>query len=59
MTTVRYGRYVLIDRENGNVVWYEKPPKEPGQGRLYDTQSDNWDDIEKELKEARKKIGVD
>lgn len=64
MTTVRYARYVLINEEGGVVAWYEsQTAAEEAQavqgGDLFDTETDDPENIEIILYHARKKMGVE
>lgn len=59
MTTIKYGRYVCVNKEKGSVVWYESKQsamesKEVNGGELYDTEEDDMDVVENALHEARK-----
>ena len=64
MTTIKYGRYVCVNKEKGLVVWYESKQsamdnqKENG-GELYDMEEDDMEEIENALYEARKVMGVE
>lgn len=65
MTTIKYGRYVCVNKEKGSVVWHESKQsaidnqKENG-GELYDTEEDDMDVVENALHEARKvMVGVE
>lgn len=64
MTTIKYGRYVCVNKEKGSVVWHESKQsamdnqKENG-GELYDFTKDNPVIIERALQAARKKMGVE
>lgn len=64
MTTVVYGRYVCVNEEAGQILWYEneqsalKDSKKIG-GVIYDVEMDDIEDIERALKKARRNAGVE
>ena len=64
MTTVRYGRYVLVDEERGMIAWYESPAtaekaKNINGGELFDTDETDQEDLEIILHHVRKNMGVE
>jgi hypothetical protein len=64
MTTIRYARYVCVNREKGSVVWCESHQSAldnlaANGGQLYDTEKDNMGTIEQALLEARRKMCVE
>ena len=64
MTTVRYGRYVLINEERGRIAWYESEKtalrdQQRNGGELFDTDKTDPEDLEIILHHVRKSTGVE
>ena len=64
MTTVRYGRYVLVNEERGVIAWYEKgetaeSDKKKYGGEIFDTEKEPMENIEIILHHVRKNMGVE
>lgn len=64
MTTIRYWRYVCVNKEKGSVVWHESKQsamesQEVNGGEVYDTEEDDMEEVENALYEARKVMGVE
>ena len=64
MTTVRYGRYVLVNEERGMIAWYEslktaEKAKNINGGELFDTDNTDPEDLEIILQHVRKNMGVE
>lgn len=62
MTTIKYGRYVCVNKEKGSVVWYESKQsamesQEVNGGELYDTEVDDMEVVENALHEVRGMMG--
>ena len=64
MTTVRYGRYVLVNEKIGRIAWHErrksaKADKKKNGGELFDTDETDPEDLEIILHHVRKNMGVE
>ena len=62
MTTIKYGRYVCVNKEKGSVAWYESKQtamdnQEVNGGELYDTEVDDMEVVENALHEVRRMMG--
>ena len=62
MTTIKYGRYVCVNKEKGSVVWYESKQsamesQEMNGGELYDMEKDDMEVVENALHEVRRMMG--